>query len=143
PGAVGVGTSCSSQRGQSQKRDLARERDRLRLLLEVNNAVVSRLDLRDVFVATTASLRRVVPHVLASLYLYDSDNEVVSRHALDSPSGKGLLQEGFVGHIDSTPAGPAIRTGKPALFDEDDLKRFNSEVGRLLLADGVKSGCCV
>jgi len=138
-----VDNALNSQSVQSHQQDLARERDHLRLLLEVNNAVVSRLDLRDVFAATTASLRRVIPHVLASLYLYDPDKEVVSRHALDSPSGKGLLQEGFVGPIDSTPAGPAIRTGKPALFDEDDLKRLQSDVGRLLLEEGVKSGCCV
>jgi len=141
--AVAVDNALNSQSVQSHQQDLARERDHLRLLLEVNNAVVSRLDLRDVFVATTASLRRVIPHVLASLYLYDPDNEVVSRHALASPSGKGLLQEGFVGPVDSTPAGPAIRTGKPALFDEDDLKRLQSDVARLLLAEGVKSGCCV
>jgi formate hydrogenlyase transcriptional activator len=141
--AVAVDNALNSQSVQSHQQDLARERDRLRLLLEVNNAVVSRLDLRDVFAATAASLRRVIPHVLASLYLYDPDNEVVSRHALDSPSGKGLLQEGFVGPIDNTPAGPAIRTGKPALFDEDDLKRLQSDVGRLLLEEGVKSGCCV
>ena len=141
--AVAVDNALNSQSVQSHQQDLARERDRLRLLLEVNNAVVSRLDLRDVFAATAASLRRVIPHVLASLYLYDPDNEVVSRHALDSPGGKGLLQEGFVGPIDSTPAGPAIRTGKPALFDEDDLKRLQSDVARLLLAEGVKSGCCV
>src|SRR3989442_633267 len=141
--AVAVNNALTSKSVQSHQQDLPRERDRLRLLLEVNNAVVSRLDLRDVFAATAASLRRVIPHVLASLYLYDPDNEVVSRHALDSPSGKGLLQEGFVGPIDSTPAGPAIRTGKPALFDEDDLKRLQSDVGRLLLEEGVKSGCCV
>src|SRR5207247_4310781 len=64
-------------------------------------------------------------------------------HALAAQSGKGLLQEGFVGPVDSTPAGPAIRTGKPALFDEEDLKRLQSDVGRLLLEEGVKSGCCV
>src|SRR5438132_1589666 len=141
--AVAVDNALNDESAQSAQRQLAHERDRLRLLLEVNNAVVSRLDLRDVFAATTASLRRVVPHALASLYLYDPDKEVVSRHALDSPSGKGLLHEGFVGPIDSTPAGPAIRTGKPALFDEDDLKRLQSDVGRLLLEEGVKSGCCV
>src|SRR2546426_445326 len=135
--AVAVDNALNDESAQSAQRQLAHERDRLRLLLEVNNAVVSRLDLRDVFAATTASLRRVVPHALASLYLYDPDKEVVSRHALDSPSGKGLLHEGFVGPIDSTPAGPAIRTGKPALFDEDDLKRLQSDVARLLLAEGA------
>src|SRR5213592_130828 len=141
--AVAVDNALNSQSAQSAQRQLAHERDRLRLLLEVNNAVVARLDLRDVFAATTASLSRVIPHVLASLYLYDPDQDVVSRHALASPSGKGLLQEGFVGPVDSTPAGPAIRTGKPALFDEEDLKRLQSDVARLLLAEGVKSGCCV
>src|SRR3989441_6191501 len=141
--AVAVDNALNDESAQAAQRQLAHEGDRLRLLLDVNNAVVSRLDLRDVFAATTASLRRVVPHALASLYLYDPDKEVVSRHALDSPSGKGLLHEGFVGPIDSTPAGPAIRTGKPALFDEDDLKRLQSDVARLLLAEGVKSGCCV
>src|SRR5437773_7388763 len=141
--AVAVDNALNFESAQSAQRQLSHERDRLRLLLEVNNAVVARLDLREVFTATTASIRRVIPHVLASLYLYDPDNDVVTRHALDSPSGKGLLHEGFVGPVDSTPAGPAIRTGKPALFDEDDLKRLQSDVGRLLLAEGVKSGCCV
>ena len=141
--AVAVDNTLNYQSVQGYQQDLARERDRLRLLLEVNNAVVSRLDLRDVFAATTASLRRVMPHELASLYLYDPDNEVFRRHALDSPSGKGLLKEGLVGPIDSTPAGPAFRTGKPVLFDEDDLKRLQSDIARLLLAEGVKSGCCV
>ncbi|MGH7147080.1 MAG: sigma 54-interacting transcriptional regulator [Nitrospiraceae bacterium] len=141
--AVAVDNALNYQSVQGYQQDLARERDRLRLLLEVNNAVVSRLDLRDVFAATTASLHRVMPHEIASLYLYDPDNEVFRRHALDSPRGKGLLKEGLVGPIDSTPAGPAFRTGKAALFDENDLKRLNSEIGRLLLAEGVKSGCCV
>jgi len=141
--AVAVDNALNFESAQSAQRQLAHERDRLRLLLEVNNAVVARLDLRDVFAATTASLSRVIPHVLASLYLYDPDQDVDSRHALASPSRKGLLQEGFVGPVDSTPAGPAIRTGKPALFDEEDLKRLQSDVARLLLAEGVKSGCCV
>src|SRR5438445_2913803 len=142
--AVAVDNALNDESAQSAQRQLTHERDRLRLLLEVNNAVVSRLDLRDVFAATTASLRRVIPHLLASLYLYDPENEVVRRHALvESSSGKGLLKEGLVGPVDSTPAGPAIRTGKPALVDDGDLKRLQSDVGRLLLEEGVKSGCCV
>src|SRR5436309_7308105 len=122
--AVAVDNAQNFESAQSAQRQLAHERDRLRLLLEVNNAVVARLDLREVFAATTASLRRLIPHVLASLYLYDPEQEVVRRHALvESSSGKGLLKEGLVGPVDSTPAGPAIRTGKPALFDAGDLKR--------------------
>jgi len=141
--AVAVDNALNYQSVQSYQQDLARERDRLRLLLEVNNAVVSTLDLRDLFAVIATSLRRVMPYEIASLYLYDPDSKAFRRHALFFPEGKGLIQEGLVGPIDDTPAGPAFRTGKPALFDENDLKRLNSEIGRLLLAEGVKSGCCV
>ncbi len=141
--AVAVDNALNNESAQSAQRQLAHERDRLRLLLEVNNAVVSTLDLRDLFATIATSLHRVMLYEIASLYLYDPDSKAFRRHALDSPSGKGLLKEGLVVPIDSTPAGPAFRTGKPALFDEDDLKRLQSEVGRLLLAEGIKSGCCV
>jgi formate hydrogenlyase transcriptional activator len=141
--AVAVDNALNYQRVQSFQQELAHERDRLRLLLDVNNAVVSRLDLREVFTATTVSLRRVMPYAIASLYLSDPDKKAFRRHALVFPEGKGLIQEGLVGPIDDTPAGPAFRTGKPTLFDEADLQHLNSEVGRSLLAEGVKSGCCV
>jgi formate hydrogenlyase transcriptional activator len=147
--AVAVDNALNYQRVQSfqeelahEREQLAHERDRLRLLLDVNNAVVSRLDLREVFAATTASLRRVMPYAIASLYLSDPDKKTFRRHALVFPEGKGLIQEGLVGPIDETPAGAAFRSGKATLFDEADLHRLNSEVGRALLAEGVKSGCC-
>ncbi len=148
--AVAVDNALNDQRARSfqqelahEREQLAHERDRLRLLLDVNNAVVSRLDLREVFTATIAALRRVMPYAIASLYLSDPDKKVFRRHALVFPEGKGLIQEGLVGPIDETPAGPAFRSGQPTLFDEADLKRLNSEVGKALLAEGVKSGCCV
>ncbi len=84
-----------------------------------------------------------MPHAIASLYLADANNNVFRRHALVFPEGKGLIHEGLVGPIDDTPAGPAFRSGQPTLFHEDDLKALNSEIGRFLLAEGVKSGCCV
>ena len=141
--AVAVENALNYESVQSAQQLLTHERDRLRLLLEVNNAVVSRLELRDVFAATAESLRRVMPYAIASLYLSDPDKKVFRRHALVFPEGKGLIHEGLVGPIDDTPAGPAFRSGKPALFDQDDLKRLNSEIGQALLAEGVKSGCCL
>ena len=53
-------------------RQLTRERDRLRLLLDVNNAVISHLDLRDLLRAVSACLGQLVPHEMSSLALYDA-----------------------------------------------------------------------
>jgi hypothetical protein len=45
---------------QAYQRQLAEERDRLRLLLEINNAVISQLDSRSLYQQIAASLRRVL-----------------------------------------------------------------------------------
>ena len=65
--AVAVDNALNSQNAQIYQQELARERDRLRLLLEVNNALVSTLDLRQFVTAISACLRRVMNHDYASL----------------------------------------------------------------------------
>ena len=78
---------------QVYQQELARERDRLRLLLEVNNALVSTLDLRQLLTAISACLRRVTNHDYASLALYDPAAQQVRLQALDFPEGKGWCRK--------------------------------------------------
>ncbi|MGH7255749.1 MAG: sigma 54-interacting transcriptional regulator, partial [Nitrospirales bacterium] len=141
--AVAVDNVLHDESAQSAQRQLARERDRQRLLLEVNNAVVSNLDFRDVFAATTACLRRVLPNDYTSLALHEPEHARFRMYALDFPLSKGLLHEGMEGPAEGTPAEAALRSGTPQLFDETDLRNFSSEVVKLLLAEGIKSVCCV
>ncbi len=141
--AVAVDNVLHDESAQSAQQQLTHERDRVRLLLEVNNAVVSNLDFREVFAATTSCLRRVLPNDYTSLALHDPDQDLFRLYALDFPSSKGLLHEGMEGPAEGTPAETALRSGKPQLFDETDLGKFSSEVVKLLLAEGIKSVCCV
>ncbi len=93
--AVAVDNALNFEQAQSVQRQLKEERDRLSLLLEVNNTVVSALDLHELLNAVSASLRRLVPHEYASLSLYDPETQRLQIHALDFPVSKGLLQEGL------------------------------------------------
>jgi len=119
------------------------ERDHLRLLLEVNNAVVSNIELRPLFAAITANLRKVIQHEYTSLAFYDADSNQLRLHALDFPEGKGLIQEGMQAPIDDFPASLAITARKPVLVNAGDLKRFHSEFAKQLKAEGVRSACCL
>ena len=119
------------------------ERDHLRLLLEVNNAVVSNIELRPLFAAITASLRKVIQHEYTSLALYDADSNQLRLHALDFAEGKGLIQEGMQAPIDDSPAGLAFTARKPVLVNAGDLKQFHSAFVKQLIAEGVRSVCCL
>src|ERR1700692_5086755 len=69
--AVAVDNVLTFQSAQAYQRQLARERDRLRVLLEVNNAMVSKLDLHALLSAISASLRGVIHHEYTSLALFE------------------------------------------------------------------------
>jgi Transcriptional regulator containing GAF, AAA-type ATPase, and DNA binding domains len=139
--AVAVDNALNYQSVQCYQQALARERDHLRLLLEVNNAVVSHLELRPLFAAITASLRKVIQHEYTSLALYDADSNRLRLHALNFPEGKGLIQEGVEAPIEDSPGGLAFTTRKPVLVNAGDLDRFHSEFVRKLIAEGVRSVC--
>jgi len=141
--AVAIDNVLHDEAAQAAQQHLARERDRLKLLLDVNNAVVSHLDFRDVFAATAASLRRMLPNDYTSLALHEPEGDRFRLYALDFPVGKGLLHEGMVTSVEGTPAGVAFRAGQPRLFDEHALRNFKAEFVRLLLAEGIKSVCCI
>jgi formate hydrogenlyase transcriptional activator len=141
--AVAVDNALNYQSVQHYQQELSRERDHLRLLLEVNNAVVSNLELRSLFAAITTSLRKVIRHEYTSLALYEAESHRLRLHALDFPEGKGLIHEGAHAPIDQSPGGLAFTTRKRVLLNAEDLGHFQSEFVRQLNAEGVKSVCCL
>jgi len=58
--AGAVDNALHFEQAQSVQQELAREHHISRLLLDVNNAVISKLDLRELFAAITACLHRVM-----------------------------------------------------------------------------------
>ncbi len=127
---------------EKARRELTAERDRLRLLLEVNNAVVTHLDLHNLLAAISAGLRAVLHHEFVSLSLYDPEKEQLRVHVLDFAEGKGLVREGISMRVDDAPSGPAFRARRPvALTIHEIERRFDSEYARGLSGEGIKSGC--
>jgi len=141
--AVAVDNALNFQNAQIYQQELARERDRLRLLLEVNNALVSTLDLHNLLAAISSCLRRVMNHDYASLALYEPDARQLRLQALDFPQSKGLLQEEMVFPIEGTPSGEVVTTRQPLIVTGENLDRYKANVSRLYIAEGLKSGCIV
>ncbi len=141
--AVAVDNMLNFQSAQSAQQQLTRERDRLRLLLDVNNALVSTLDLKDLFKIIAASLRQTMVADLASLALYDPEADQMQLHTLDFPDSQSLRQEAILCPIGDSPAGEAFRSRKPLRIDSADFEKFPNETMRLLVKEGMKSLCCM
>jgi len=141
--AVAVDNALNFAQAQSVQEQLKEERDRLSLLLEINNTVVSVLDLHELLNAVSASLRRLVPHEYASLSLYDAETQRLQIHALDFPVSKGLLQEGLSIPVEGSPTGRALTTRKPVFITRSEIEQFGSDIARRILAEGLKSALCL
>jgi formate hydrogenlyase transcriptional activator len=139
--AVAVDNALNFQDAQVYQEQLARERDRLRLLLEVNNALVSNLDLRELLKAIAACLRRVIRHDYTALTLYDPARNEMRVRALDFPEGKGLIQEEMTVPLEGSAGGEVFITRKPLLVDAANANRYQAPIARLAAEEGLKCFC--
>ena len=141
--AVAVDNTLNFQAAQAYQRQLAEERDRLQLLLEINNAVVNQLDFPRLFQQIAASLRRVLQQDYLSIALHDPARQTLRVHALDFPAGKGLIQKEKVVSWKDAPAARALEAGRPVVFDRAGLERLDNTISRILLAEGIRTQCVV
>ena len=81
--ALAVENTLNYEAARRFQEELIRERDRLRLLLEVNNAIVAHLETESLFKAISGSLRETLKVDLASLTLWDPESNQLRRQALD------------------------------------------------------------
>jgi formate hydrogenlyase transcriptional activator len=122
---------------QCYQHKLAHERDRSQLLLEVNNTLISNLNLNELLSAISNCLRRVIPHDAAGLALHDRSINKLRLTALDFPTDENIFIADEIIELDGTPAGRAFLTRQPVISGPDAPP--NSVARRA----GLKSGCTV
>jgi formate hydrogenlyase transcriptional activator len=129
---------------------LQRERDRLRLLLEITSSVTSRLDLRQMVEALSTNLFRVMQCDVSALLLPDSESGALRVTILHNPDAKGPFREGSLVPMNGSISGQVLRKGKSIRIDSfeqvrDDPEIFGNPDGRLLhervIEEGLRTGC--
>ncbi len=135
---------------QIKKQELQRERDRLRLLLEITNSMTSKLDLTGLVEVLSTNLLSVTRCDFCALLLPDADTEQLRITTLYNPEARGFLCDGTLIPVHGSSCDKAFRTGKTQHFDNfdevrDDPEYFGSSVGQLfyqrVMAEGLMSGC--
>jgi formate hydrogenlyase transcriptional activator len=119
------------------------ERDRLRTLFDITNALVSKLTPDELFSAISDQLSNVVQHDHAILTLRAEDTGVLEVFALHSTVPH--LLDSFKGPFDpeGMPASQVLATGTPVIAHDTDVDRFPNPVFRRFVEAGLKSICSV
>lgn len=121
---------------------LQEERERLHTLLEVNQTLVSSLDLQGLFASLSSSVGRVVPHEFAGISLYDEERQGMRVWVL-APENSSLITPGQIVPRDESPAWQALRQGQTKIFNREEMRDMNSQFARHALEVGIQTLLCI
>ena len=120
-----------------------RTEDRLKLILDLTNQVVSNLDFQDLLHTTSANIRNVMKCDAAAIMLAEPDGENLRVHALDFPDSRGIFVEGHIVPVAHTMPGDAFRTRQPMVINRLDPAELPEEMYRKAKGEGLNSFCDV
>ena len=113
--ALAIDDALNFEASRNAQTRLERKSERLKLLLEINNTIVSNLELRPLLAAVSGSLRQVMECDAVSVALPESDSNHLRFYLVDFPKSKNAIREALqLLTDDDSPAARAWRTGEPA-----------------------------
>jgi formate hydrogenlyase transcriptional activator len=136
PIAVAVENALNFQRAE-------RERDRVQLMLKINNAVVSHLDMKDLLNTISASLRDLIPHDLAGIALYEPELDHLREYSNVAYKDLAAFRVGDTIPIHGTPAGEVFLTGQPLLLRRHDPERYPADHYSHHPVEGTPHSACL
>ncbi len=133
---VALESAIATDAAETYQRQLARERDRLRLLLEINNQVVTQLDVNELFRSASASIRKYFANDFTGFWLIDKQSNQLECAILDFPGGKGFLADIPARAVTDREA-EKMRTRTAEIWSQEDIDRLRPEVLERLKAESI------
>src|SRR5208282_2077486 len=133
--AVALENALAISSVEAYQRDLTRERDRLGLLLEINNHVVTILDINDLFRAASASIRKHFANDFTSFMLFDGHSDRLNVVVLHFPASRGFMSDVPV-HVPQEDL-ERLRARQPRVLTPSD--KMPPVIAQMLRAESIAS----
>jgi formate hydrogenlyase transcriptional activator len=121
--AVALEGALARDAAELYQRQLAHERDRFRLLLEINNQVVTQLGVNELFRSASSSIRKYFANDFTGFWLIDKHSNQLECAVLDFPGGKGFLADIPARKITDQEM-EKMRTRTPEIRSQQDIEKL-------------------
>jgi len=134
--AVAVDTHLTRQ-------ELVRERERLRVLFEITDTLVSKLSWDELLGAVSTVLAKVLPHEGAAITVLDKVTGKLHLHALHIANNVWLEIDRTPLPAADLPAGRALGTGQPVITEGPRFEGFPPQIAKRMRERGVRAICTI
>ena len=141
----GVSRALITQDSNTMPEGLERERNQLKLLLDMTNTLVSNMESRDLLQAISASIRRDMSCDVVGVFVPDSDQRQLRLRAFDFPGSTGSSKEESLYPVEGSMLGQVFKTGRPVVVGtEAEAAKVEGEWAICKLRDeGIESVCAL
>ncbi len=122
---------------------LRHEQEHMRLLLDLNAALMTSRDEHELFRLLSGFIQRIVPHQYATVAIYDVEARTLAHYPLDTALSHKVLGESRTLPVQETAAGRALLERETKIFSREDLMGIPSTFVSEHLAEGIQSLACV
>jgi formate hydrogenlyase transcriptional activator len=139
--ATAVDNALNYEEARALQQQVEHERDRLRLLLDVNNSVVSNLNLEELFEVISGTLRQVMHCDSVNVSLPDPENHEFQVYFVDAPGGNGYMRRELRIPMKGSGSGKVFETRKPFMMNAPFPDWLDPRAHRIVESEGFKAVC--
>jgi len=129
--------------GYLMQQQLTQQRDRLQVLFDVTNALVSKLPWNELFSSISGQLAQIIQLDFAVLNLYDEKDGLLTPYALHFNGDEHVEEDRTPLKAEGLPSADALRSGEAVIVDQPDFARFTSPDYPRLVGLGFRSTCSI
>ena len=141
--AVAIENALVFDRAEQYRLEASADRDRFKLLLDVNNTLVSQLDAHALWLSMFETVRQTLDHDYASLITFEAGRHELRLEAATYYDERGVMESHIATTLDQSPAVLAARGGSPRVFKGEELDQLDLPGAPPMRHAGLQSVCCV
>jgi formate hydrogenlyase transcriptional activator len=136
---VALEFAVAKDNAERYQRQVVKERDRFRLLLEINNHIVSKLDLNELFHSASASIRSYFGNDFAGFWIIDKQSNQLDCVVFDFPSSRAYSLTAMDSLELSGVYHEKLRARVPQLLSNQEIETLPARVVEKLKAESITS----
>lgn len=136
--AVALESALAIETAGIYQNQLAHERDRLKLLLEINNHVVSKLEINELFLSASTSLRKYFVNDFTGFWMMERGSHTLECAVMDFPNSRGFLGDLPVSELQDQEL-DKMRARTNEILSPDKFDQLPSVFRGALQAESIKT----
>jgi formate hydrogenlyase transcriptional activator len=136
--SVALESALALESAEVYRQQLERERDRLKLLLDINNHIVTHLEVNALFRAASISIREFFKNAFTGFWLFEEGSNQLQCITLDFPESRGFVEDVPSAKLTERDI-ESMRARVPNVYGPEEIKSWPDIVAQPLRSESIVS----